>query len=149
MQKLIPAGVLLTLMTVVGCGGGKSTVSGTVTFNGKPVEYGTISFQPTAGTGQVFAAEIHDGAYSAENAQPGERKVEIHGLKKFDSPASQEDAMRAADTAKKAGNVGANELVNPTDYIPADAEGNFKVIEIGSGDQTINFDLKSPMPENG
>jgi len=149
MKNLIPAGTLLVLAAVVGCGGGTSTVSGTVTFNGKPVEYGTISFRPTGSQGQVFAAEINNGEYSATGAQPGERKVEIHGLKKFDSPASQEDALRLANQAKKSGLTGANELVNPTDYIPADAEGNFKVIEIGSGDQTINFDLKAAMPEIG
>lgn len=148
MQKLIPAGMLLTLAFVAGCGEKTATVSGTVTFNGKPVEYGTISFRPT-GSGQVFAAEIHNGAYSAPGAHAGEHKVEIHGLKKFDRPASQEEALRLANEARAKGNTGANELANPTDYIPANAEGNMKVIEVGSGNQTINFDLKAPMPENG
>jgi hypothetical protein len=148
MRKTIAAGMLAALAFVAGCGESSSTISGTVTFNGTPVKKGTISFRPT-GPGQVFASEIKDGAYSAPNAKPGQRTVEIRGLREFDSPASSEDAARLASEAQRAGNVGANELVNPTDYIPRDAEGNFQVHEIGSGDQTMNFDIKAPMPNNG
>ena len=43
--------------------------------------------------------------------------------------------------------VNATPQLIDSDVTFADAEGNFKVIEVGSGDQTINFDLKAPMPE--
>lgn len=56
---------LTTLVMSVGCGDdGKYTVSGSVTFQGKPVPAGEIRFTPDRGNkGPVVLARIKEGAY--------------------------------------------------------------------------------------
>jgi len=71
-----PAGMLLVLGLMFGCGGGSpsGTVQGKVTLNGAPLEGGRIRFIPTAGP--PVDAEIKAGQYSVQVA-PGESRVEI------------------------------------------------------------------------
>jgi hypothetical protein len=142
MRKLIYAGMLGILAFASGCGETATTVTGNVTYNGAVVENGTISFRPSDGMGQSFAATIENGVYTIPAATPGMRKVEIHGLRKVQHGVSHEDAARLADQAMKDGK--ALHVSAPTDYIPIDAEGNQKEVEIVAGDQSINFDLKGP-----
>ncbi|MEZ6131034.1 MAG: hypothetical protein R3C59_20375 [Planctomycetaceae bacterium] len=55
---------LLTLLSLSGCGGGgidRQDVQGAVTFDGQPVVYGEILFQPTSGP--AGSAVIRDGRY--------------------------------------------------------------------------------------
>lgn len=62
--------LVIGLATAIGCGGGdgpkRYDLSGTVTFDGKPIPAGSIIFQPNASagnTGPQGAAEIRDGKY--------------------------------------------------------------------------------------
>lgn len=78
--------LLLTLLVLpaltTGCGGGGSegpalyTVSGTVQYDGAPIDEGRITFRTDAGAGRAYSAEIEDGAYSLE-VEPGKAKVEV------------------------------------------------------------------------
>jgi hypothetical protein len=77
-------GCLLSCLALIagitmGCGGeqGPATypVTGTVTFDGAPVEEGRIQFTPVSGA-RSFAAEIKNGQYSLES-ETGKMKVEI------------------------------------------------------------------------
>jgi hypothetical protein len=142
MGKLTYAGMLFVLAFASGCGEQATTVTGNVTYNGVAVENGTISFRPADGMGQTFAATIENGVYTIPTATPGMRKVEIHGLRKVQHGVSHEDAARLADQAMKEGK--ALHVSAPADYIPIDAEGNLKEVEVAPGDQTINFELKGP-----
>lgn len=64
-----------------GCGGPpQATVSGTVTLDGKPVENGTISFYPTANSGQTAGGGIENGQFTL-TASPGEMTVLISANK--------------------------------------------------------------------
>ncbi|HID24040.1 MAG TPA: hypothetical protein EYP14_16790 [Planctomycetaceae bacterium] len=65
----------------LGCGGaakGPATVevSGTVTFDGKPIPEGHIVFHPAEGTGRSYSGRIENGKFSFE-CEPGAKKVEI------------------------------------------------------------------------
>lgn len=72
--------VLFAAATVAGCGGnGMSTVAGTVTVDGKPLEQGAISFVPADGEGPTAGATIEDGKYMTQ-APPGQKKVKITGF---------------------------------------------------------------------
>ena len=67
MTKLRLAALLL-LVCLVGCSpsDGRNTVSGTVTYNGEPLKYATIEFDPdtTKGNrGPQGSAEVRDGRY--------------------------------------------------------------------------------------
>src|SRR5215467_983540 len=67
---LLGAGVLFLLGAVAGCGnGGRASVSGKVTVNGKPVTAGLVSFTPIASgakdPGKPAAGEVQkDGTYT-------------------------------------------------------------------------------------
>jgi hypothetical protein len=71
----------------------KSTLTGTVTFDGAPIKSGTIRFDPVDGRTSSAGAMITDGKYSATVA-PGEKRVTISaqkvvGKKKaYDTPES-------------------------------------------------------------
>ena len=72
------ASTLLGLFAVLGCGddtglGQRYPVSGTVTYNGKPVEKGQISFIATDKNKQRDAnGFIQDGSYTLTTATPGD-----------------------------------------------------------------------------
>lgn len=71
--------VLPLILCTGGCGGSsKVEVSGKVTFQGKPVEMGEISFVPAGGEGPPDGAVIENGEYHTE-AAPGKKIVRITG----------------------------------------------------------------------
>ena len=53
----------LTLSAALGCGGGRATLSGDVSYDGAPVDNGTITFVPE-GKGERVAAPVIDGKYA-------------------------------------------------------------------------------------
>src|SRR6266436_3042426 len=61
---------LLSLSLLLGCGDGKSSASGTVTFDGQPVASGTITFVKSDGELVREGAIIKDGAFQA-HVPPG------------------------------------------------------------------------------
>lgn len=79
--------LLLLLIVAIGCGksGGRRDISGRVTYNGKPVFYGTIYFEPDASAGHggpQGSGEIHDGVYRTNpeyGPTPGPHVVRISG----------------------------------------------------------------------
>lgn len=69
------------LVGLVGCGGGRVPVAGSVSYDGKPIDNGTITFVP-AGGGDLEKAStvVKDGAYKFEPDRapnPGKYKVEV------------------------------------------------------------------------
>jgi hypothetical protein len=95
----------LVLLVIAGCGGDKDTgperygVSGTVTFDGKPVPHGTIIFSPDSSkqnSGPQGMAEINDGAFdTAKDGRGmvgGPHLVTISGLER--APTGADDAPR-------------------------------------------------------
>lgn len=100
LRKLAPAAVLLAAVGVAGCSPEEKLydVSGTVTYQGKPVPKGLIYFDPNGGGPQGFA-NIEDGKY--DTAAPGKGKgirggkytVRING---FDGKVGPEAPFGAA-----------------------------------------------------
>jgi hypothetical protein len=82
-RAFIAACLLLSLMLLTGCGEQEKIydVSGTVTYNGKPVAKGLIFFDPDAskgtGGGQGFA-NIVDGKYNTAEMGQGVRGGAYH-----------------------------------------------------------------------
>jgi hypothetical protein len=69
--------VLVILLAAVGCGSTSMTaVSGTVTFDGTPIEKGTISFYPVDRKSVSTGGSIVNGAYKVD-VPPGTMKVHI------------------------------------------------------------------------
>lgn len=59
---------------------GLSEISGTVAYDGQPIQAGTISLLPADGNGPTAAGVIADGKY-AMKVVPGKKKVQIEGFK--------------------------------------------------------------------
>ena len=113
-----------------GCGGsGAGEVSGTVTYDGKIVEQGTISFVPADGSGPTSGAAITDGKYSVQKVPVGKAKVTIEGVKSTGKKKMYDDP--------KAPLVQTSE-----DYIPAKYNKTTELLyEVKSGLQTKDFEL--------
>jgi len=68
---------LVALMALVGCGKvPQEVVSGTVTFSGKPLPNGLVSFIADGEGGAVAAGEISDGRYSVA-IPPGNYRITV------------------------------------------------------------------------
>jgi hypothetical protein len=142
----------LGLVIILGCGdqSGLATrypVSGKVTFNGQPVEKGTISFVPTQADGRAASGEITNGSYSLttatpnDGALPGSYKVTVVS-KEMDTSKLKEVAKGGqfhhdADFAKAAKN--AKSFV-PSRYSLADTSDLTTTVAAKSN--TLDFDLK-------
>ena len=77
----------LGVMGFAGCGPGRLEVPihGEVTFNGVPVEQGTISIEPADGKGKATGGEIKGGRYrlaAAAGPLPGTKIVRITAIRK-------------------------------------------------------------------
>ncbi|SRR5581483_9908505 len=82
MNRPLGSILFLILVTVVGCQGNKpkyANVKGKVTFNGKPIEKGNITFGVAGRTPSVM--QIVDGTFNGQ-AMVGENRVSISALKK-------------------------------------------------------------------
>lgn len=68
--------VALGLLGIVACSDDgldkRYPVSGTVTYNGKPLEKGSINFVPDAPEGRGALGEIKDGSYTLTTQSPGD-----------------------------------------------------------------------------
>jgi hypothetical protein len=71
---VVATGTLLTL--IAGCGG-IGDVSGTVTYKGKPLIFGTVQFEASDKTLKQANIE-RDGSYSIEGVPVGEAKVAVN-----------------------------------------------------------------------
>jgi hypothetical protein len=112
-RRLIVA-MLLCSWLAAGCGksDGRLALSGTVTFDGQPVDGGSIAFLPEGeGTADKpkLGARIEEGKYAipaAKGALPGTYRIDIRWPKKtgkkipFDDPPSMIDETKQAIRAK-------------------------------------------------
>jgi len=104
---ILALGVGFGLCVLNGCGGAggyegkeRAAVSGTVTLDGNPLPFGTISFVPVSGEGRRANGTINDGSYSIpENLGPnlGEYKVAIIGSEKPAGGGEEEDGGEEQD----------------------------------------------------
>lgn len=139
--KILSALSLIALVAL-GCGGGGSAVSGEVTFNGKPIEKGYVTFTPVDGKGTPVGAEITNGKYSAKNVPAGKNKVSVTSTTATGPMADNMDAAIAQ--AKKDAKAG------PSADAPTDkSEGNNAEHDIPSGSHTLNLTLKASVSSDG
>jgi hypothetical protein len=130
--------IAVVLIGLAGCGGSGASVSGTVTYNGKPVESGHINFYPVDGQGSPVGGPIEGGKYTVKNVPPGKHRVNVTSQPKGAVSAdSTDDTIKDKDTKRP------DDLIVPTD------EGNGQVHEIGTGSVELNLDLKTALSSGG
>lgn len=121
---------LLAVFLLAGCDGDPSRqVTGTVTFDGKPVPDGQIIFVDAAGKQAPDAGKITDGKF-AFKVTPGSKKVQV-----------QASRMEKLSPGKK-GAMGETEA--PVSYIPAryDADTKLTAEVTDKGPNEFEFKLE-------
>jgi hypothetical protein len=94
----VPAFALL----LSGCGGGVGDVSGKITYKGKPVVYGSVSF--VGADGIPRGARINpDGTYTVKDVGVGEAKITVVSDLPAQDTGGREKAERAKAERAKAG----------------------------------------------
>jgi hypothetical protein len=116
-------------LLVVGCGpaGPRAyPVSGTVTFDGKPVEAGFIRFAPAGAPAEAEAAPIAGGRY------------------RLDLPAGPHRVEVSAARTRPGGPRGAMGELVPEEYIPAryNRQTELTAEVVPAGDNVFDFDLR-------
>jgi hypothetical protein len=104
MKQLRRHGILLFLMVLaaIGCGRGKGSVSGKVTYQGKPLTSGVVIFIDDKGRPSSPATIGKDGNYLAPRVSTGAMKVAVDNppppsfpKDKADDPTTKEARARA------------------------------------------------------
>lgn len=120
-----------TFLALAGCGGGGSKVTGKVSYNGKPLNSGTILFQTEEG---VRSATIQsDGTYTIEDVPAGNAKIAVTVAP---PPEKGPDGV----SADEAGTSEANPVLVPEKY--SRVETSELTYKVTSGEQTHDIDLK-------
>jgi hypothetical protein len=125
----------LMMFLFAGCGSNATRIAGKVTFNGTPVEEGSISFEPVDGKGTVLGGPITAGKY------------EIN----VDLPVGEEDKLVRIIGVRKTGRKlhnpeSATEMVEEVEmFVPRqyNSDSTQKVQVKANVLNTHNFELKS------
>jgi len=132
------AAALLPL--AAGCGKPAGSIRGSVSYDGRPVARGAITFFPEDGKGPDGGGAIADGRYEAVDLMPGKKRVQIVGVKAVNFGRRAEYMNPAAKgTWPKADATG---IIERADVIAPNAEGNNVVIEVVAGSQVHDFELR-------
>jgi hypothetical protein len=132
---LSTAATTLLLVLLAGCGSGNTTLEGTVTFGGQPVDGGAIVLVASGGKDVATGARIVDGKYlvtaKADKLPPGTYKVQINWLKGTGKKVKSESDPDVT--------VEETQEVIPLEY---NVQSKLSA-EIKTGSNTANFELKA------
>ena len=134
-MRLLLVGFFL-LPLVAGCfSSSTGTVSGTVTFNGKPLDKGLITFSPTGNKGGTAGGDVVAGNFKVEQLVPAEYQVSVNavGELKIVGPNDPEAKRTLSDAEIRA-------LIDP---LPPDTTGKEQKLAVKGGPQTLDFKLES------
>ncbi len=108
------AAVLIALVTAGGCGGGRSSVSGKVTYQGRTVIYGSVVFLSADKTARSAVIQC-DGSYTVDDVPAGVVKIGVISR----DPAQS----RAARRRRQSNPTGSSSAAPPTTgWFPLPAE---------------------------
>jgi hypothetical protein len=127
--------IFSAVFAIAGCQPNNS-LSGKVTYNGKPVEKGSILFMSADRNGPGFSAQVLDGVYATDKIQLGKHIAIARGLEKF-RMMSKDESIRQREQKNNPHGL-------PVDYIPEDATGNSQTVDVVGGEQTLDFALEGP-----
>jgi len=127
---------LVIVISLCGCFSGSSgTVSGSVTYNGKPLEKGLITFSPTGSKGGTAGGDVVGGKFRVEKIVPAPYQVSVAAVPelKIVMPGDPETKRKLSDAEIQA-------MIDP---LPPDTTGKEQTIEVRSGSQVLDFKLES------
>lgn len=126
---------VLGLVALAGCGGGdgfdRQAVSGTVTYKGKPIVFGSIDFSPQSGQNTPLNLEIKDGKFAAEKSRglsAGKYLVRIIGYDGPPPPPTDIPGQTSGPLQK---------VITPEKY----GAKSDRTVDIQGGKNELKFDL--------
>jgi hypothetical protein len=119
-------GASLGILLGTGCSGKTSTITGTVTYRGKPLPSGVIKFINAANNEVIGGANISDGNYSVSGIPPGLAKIAISSL----PPRNLSILGQPKDTAE--GGPASKAVAIPPKYSNPDTSGLTYTIQPGT-----------------
>jgi len=129
---------LMSALAATGCGSSGPTmgrVSGTVTYKGKPIDKGTVTFISTDGERPNATGSINDGSYTLQTTEPG------------DGAVAGEYKIAVSDIDSSLGNTElpgmphkAPKSALPKKYMNADTSGLTAKVEAGSNTKDLPLD---------
>jgi hypothetical protein len=139
-----------------------ATLTGSVTYDGKPLKFGTIAFFPTQG-GVTTGGLVIEGHYSVAGISLGKNRVEITAEQErheytYDWYFENEKMKLIAKAeGKRLAALGMTDqkviepLVRktagmPEKLMPDDAIGNNQIVDVGTESMSIDFKLEPPAP---
>ncbi|HEY7313774.1 MAG TPA: carboxypeptidase-like regulatory domain-containing protein [Gemmataceae bacterium] len=138
---------LLALLPLMGCGKrDKGVVSGTITYNGQPVNGVQLQLSPIPGPGNDITIPVsQEGTFRTSNIPPGEYKIVVTAPQTGRMPAMPKggDPAKAEEMKKKFQQAYARPT--PTIRYPDKYKNILKTdlkCTINQGDQTLNLELK-------
>jgi hypothetical protein len=127
------------LLLIAGCGSREYSgpqrfpLSGKVTYDGQPIDFGSISFLPASGEQRVSGGLIENGMYSVpeeKGANAGKHKVEIRWRKMTGRKVRDPDSGEMYDERKEG-------------LPPQFHEQSELTADVSAEKTTFDFDLKS------
>jgi len=102
MKRILVA--LIGLILLLGCGSKRSTggsISGTVTYKGKPVNRAMLFFHPTSGEGHdISVPTTQEGTFSVSDIPPGEYTIFMEGARIPPGALKEPEIPKGMDPAK-------------------------------------------------
>jgi hypothetical protein len=126
----------LVLVLTGGCfSDSTGTVTGTVSFNGQPLEQGLITFSPIGNKGGTAGGDILAGKFKVEGLVPAEYQVSVAAVPelKIVGPNDPEAKRTLSDAEIRA-------LIDP---LPPDTTGKEQPLQVKGGRQVLDFKLQS------
>jgi hypothetical protein len=133
------------MLVAGGCGSQSATVSGKVSYNGKMLKGGNVTFVSTEGKPSASASIEENGTYTCK-APTGKVRISVEtsslkptmmgGAKKYSAPAGQTspyDTSGSTDASKRYVEI-------PDNYADPDKSG--LTLEVKGGSQTHDIELK-------
>jgi hypothetical protein len=144
-RKWLRIAALFLSLAATGCRR-TTVVTGSVTYDGRPVQNGAITFYPADGQGPSAGATVMGGQYRVEGIPPGKKMVQVVGA------LGREEGLRVPQTTEElrqqserlAAEGSPPIAAGPAALIPPDAVGNCSEVEVKAGEQRLNFELQAP-----
>lgn len=129
LRFLIVFGVLSFLLPLAaGCGGGKGSVSGTVTLDGQPLPVGNITFLPSNGPGAT--GPIEDGKYSVKGVPTGQVTVTVETI------SIKKEIESVTKSSPKAPKVGTATIPQDMAKVPENARAKMEQMKKQADERT-------------
>lgn len=136
---------LLVFALVSGCGGGKGDVTGKVTFEGKPIPWGRITFVSKGGNQLAISSSIKNGEYKIVGCPAGLAKISVESFLARKSETEVKNPLAKGFGPPKTADSPPPEAIGKHLEIPqilGNPESSGLEYTVKRGEQSFDFDLK-------